>query len=169
MHLHYFFGLISILGLPIMASTTHQPIFKVYFQGALDHTSEDLSLTFYSLQEENIPIDYFPTFLREYNDLERKKKTQTIENLKEVIPFGSASKASILQFYVVIFTQQEKKQAPTRTGFLIGNRGKNGYQLVGIWPYQSHEVPHPSSGKITSILKAIIKKPENFSDLLLVA
>jgi len=152
-----------------MSTTTHQPIFKVYFQGAVDHNSEDLSLTFYSLQEENISIDYFPTFLREYNDLERKKKTQTIENLKEVIPFGSASKASILQFYVFIYTQQEKKQPPTRSGYLIGNRGKNGYQLVGIWPYQAHETLHPSSNKVTTTLKAIIKKPANFSDLLLVA
>ena len=152
-----------------MSPVNHQPIFKVYFQGAVDHVSEELNLTFFSLQEEAITIDYFPTFLREYSELDRKKKTQTIENLKEVIPFGTASKAGIIQFYVLAYTQEEKGQPSNRAGFLIGNHGKNGFRLVGIWPYHTREAPYPTSSKVTGILKQIIKKPTNFSDLLLIA
>lgn len=143
-------------------------IYKVYFQGVSESNSEDISLTFFQHNNQEIILDAFPSFLLEYNEIARKKKVYSFGNIKEILPLGNATKANITQYYVLLFTLIQGMEKPKKSGLLIGKHKEKDFIILGIWPYEPSMKDVSDSEGYNQILRNIIEDPSHFRNVLLV-
>ncbi|MCF2139027.1 MAG: hypothetical protein K9W44_03110 [Candidatus Lokiarchaeota archaeon] len=162
-------------------------VFKVYFKGKGYEIDKNWNLTFFYHTELVESFDNFQNFLMNYNELTRKKKAYSLNNIVEVITYGQIKEMQIQNYYILLRTKKkvikkEEKQPSSestsnkkkfeneiREGYLIARLKSQEDYIIGYWPYEFfihhmelHRVP------ILNILQTT-KNPEDFENILLVS
>jgi hypothetical protein len=146
----------------------YNAIFKIYFDGTADSSTQGLNLTFFGPEKSEIILDDFPTFLLKFEELARKKKTHSIGNIKEIISLGRADKSVITQFFTLLYTIHISDDNNQKAGVLIGNHKEFGHVVLGIWPYGSITNASLSSEDFNNLFIQVVSNSENFKDMLLI-
>ena len=156
-------------------------LFKVYFNKLTDEYDQDYYLTFKALHQLNLSYSTFPSFLRQFNEQSRKKQTRSIQKLHQVIEYGPSMSHEIVQYYVILFTENSEERGPStevnsqtsdakapKKGYLLGKEKVGSFSILGFWPYtrQSEIETHPAL--ISKELDDLIAHPMHYSDVILI-
>ena len=137
--------------------------FKVYYKDIKIVDLTDFSLVFFTEPQNQPLLEDFHQFILKYNDLIAKKKGKMHQLIKEIIPYGNASKDGITQFYSLLLTKQGKKY-----GYLVGNEKNNGFKILGVWPLQEEDYS-TRIREISEDLSQIIQNPDIYENILLLS
>ncbi len=143
-------------------------LYKIYFSKLTDDIDENYNLTFYSIQNLNLTYSQFPTFLRKFNDLSRKKTTHTLQKMNKIIPYGNSNIDEILQFYVILFSNGENQEDLTRKGYFIGKNKANQYKIYGFWPFYRKDEIMNQPALISQELDQLVEDPKKFHDIIMI-
>jgi hypothetical protein len=146
-------------------------IFKVYFKGSSNITPENLNLTFFWIQNQEliIPISIFSDFLVKYNVLVKNKKATSVNNIKQVLPLGKATNEKITQFMILLYSIKSIDNDLIRAGLLIGNHKEKGFMVLGVWPFNSIKSASFVVDNYLNLFQVILSDASKFQDLLLIS
>jgi len=150
-------------------SNEFKKFFKIFFNDSAAKSADGLSLTFIGLDNEKLVLPDFPEFLISFNDLVKKKKSQLISNIKEIITYGKADKSKYSQFLILLYSFNTPDNKTLKAGLLIGNQKEIGFTLVGLWPFNSPQNNDSVSiENFHNLLKMIIEQKSNLQDVVLI-
>jgi hypothetical protein len=152
-----------------LETTDFDKFYKIFFNGSSTTSSDGLNLTFVGLDNYNLSLTDFPNFLGSYNEQVKKKKVQSISNIKEIITFGKADKTKYSQFFVLLYSYKTPENLVLKAGLLIAKHNEKGFQLIGLWPFNSiQKNTNLSIENFQNLLKMIIEQKENFQDIVMI-
>lgn len=165
-----------------MEDHMEQGTFKVYFKGKEVNLDKKMNLTFFYHGEVVAKLDHFPSFLLDYNELTRRKKTFSFTNIHDIIPFGAAEKGDVQNWYVLLATPKLKTNAeqtpssintpstfvPEKMGFLISKEKDQNYYVKALWPFEYFQEHLEIHHNLEMIIKRIIELPDQFSEVMLI-
>jgi len=150
-------------------SNEFNKFFKVFFNDSNSKSAEGLSLTFIGLDNDNLILPDFPDFLISFNELVKKKKCQSVSNIKEILTYGKADKSKYGQFFILLYSYLTPDNITLKAGLLIGNQKEKGFSLVGLWPFNSPQNNNSVSiENFQNLLKMIIGEKLNLQDVVLI-
>ncbi|MHA1748145.1 MAG: hypothetical protein ACTSYF_05820 [Promethearchaeota archaeon] len=152
--------------------------FKIYFKGVGYEPEKDWSLTFFYNSNIVEPFKDFQNFLRQYNELSRKKRALSFNNIAKVIKHGSIENYNVQNYYVLLRKKKNKNEKSLdnegpveeiREGYLLARLKSQEDLILGYWPYEFFyhhlELQHVP---VVSINR-IIESPEEFENILLIS
>ena len=140
---------------------------KIYFKGDPGFPTTGLNLTFQELINY-IQIPNFQEFLIEFNELNRKKKVRSINNISRVIYSTDLNNTRLKQYFLLLYSKKGDKSFK-REGILIVDHPEKGLGIIGLWPILTRKENSDLNYHYKMILKEILDKNENFQEILLIS